>query len=198
MSAGMTVWAQPGAQAAGWTHGTTLNVFAGAATDSSSTGPVGGAAIGWEFTPRIAIEGSGYWFDRAANADAFAAAVKVQGGLIASRVAMPFVEAGVGLYRASFEPTATAVPDFYRRRISTGPQGPGTTHTFTDPAFVFGGGVNVFLSRHLAIRPHVEAMAVRRDRHDYLVTSAAVRVAYYFESRPVTPLRGSNDRRRPR
>jgi hypothetical protein len=78
------------------------------------------------------------------------------------------------------------MPEFYRRRV--GP-GFGTTHTFTDPSFVVGGGVNVFTSRHWAIRPEVEAIVVRRQSRSYVVTAVTVGVAYHFEEHPVTPPR---------
>ena len=43
-----------------WSHGTTLNVFAGAGTDASETSPLAGTSVGWEITPTTAVEGSGY------------------------------------------------------------------------------------------------------------------------------------------
>jgi hypothetical protein len=36
--------------------------------------------------------------------------------------------------------------------------------TFTDPSLAFGGGVNVFVSRQIAVRPEVDATIVMRDR----------------------------------
>lgn len=181
--------AQPVPRGNDWSYGTTLNVFAGAGADSSNTIPLAGTSLGWEITPRLAVEGSGYWLDRGTGADAFAAALKLQTGLIGPHTAVPFLEAGVGLYRASFDPTASTVPDFYRRRMAASTTGPGATTTFTDPSFIFGGGVNVFVTRHIAIRPDVEAMVVRRDSQNYVVTVVAVHMAYHFESHPVTPAR---------
>jgi hypothetical protein len=171
---------------ADWSHGTTLNAFVGAGADGSKTGPLAGGSIGWEVTPRVAIEGTGYWLDRGTGADAFAAALKLQAGLTRSEKAVPFLQAGVGLYRAAFEPTAEPIPEFYSRRISAD-TGPGTTHTFTDPSFIFGGGLNVFLTRHVTIRPDVEVIVVRDDSQTYVVTAVAVRFAYHFEEHPVTP-----------
>jgi outer membrane protein with beta-barrel domain len=167
-----------------WGRGTTLNVFAGTAADSSNAKPLVGTSVGWEVTPRLAIEGSGYWIERGTGASSFAAALKLQTGLTAPHVAVPFLEAGVGLFRASFEPTATAVPDFYRRRMLGATAEVGATDTFTDPSFVVGGGINIFVTPHIAIRPDVETMIVRRDAQTYVVTAAAVHVAYHFESHP--------------
>ena len=181
--------AQPALQANEWSHGTTLNVLAGAGTDSSDTGAVAGTSVGWEITPSMAIEGSGYWLDRGPGANAFAAALKLQVGLLVPHKAVHFLEAGVGLYRASFDPIATAVPDFYRRRMAA--TSPRLRDTFTDPSFVLGGGVNIFVTQHFVIRPDVESMIVRRDGRSLPVTAVAVHVAYHFENHPVTPTRGS-------
>jgi len=49
--------------AAMWRRGTTLNLFGGAAATSNDQGPIAGGAVGWEVTPRIALEGSGTWFE---------------------------------------------------------------------------------------------------------------------------------------
>jgi hypothetical protein len=43
-----------------WRQGTTLAVFGGAAT-GSGTRVATGAAVGWEFLPRLTIDGSGVW-----------------------------------------------------------------------------------------------------------------------------------------
>jgi Outer membrane protein beta-barrel domain len=173
----------------GWTHGTTVNVFSGAARADADTQPMIGASIGWEISPAIAIEGSGYWFDHHENAERFAAALKLQVGMPGTHPIVPFLAAGVGLYRASFDPASTDIPAFYRDRIGTAGATPGSLNAFTDPSFVFGGGVNFFVSRHIAIRPDVEAMWVRRNAQGFLATIAAVHLAYHFEDHPITPRR---------
>ncbi len=86
-----------------WSHGTTLNVFAGAASASSETGPLLGGAVGWEVIRWFALEGSGARLDRPNGADAFAAELKAIVGLPGAHAIVPFVEGGVGLYRASFD-----------------------------------------------------------------------------------------------
>jgi hypothetical protein len=58
---------------------------------------------------------------------------------------------------------------------------------FMDPSVVIGGGANLFVSRHYAIRPAVDATIVMRDGHTQTVTSAVVHVTYHFEDHPVTP-----------
>jgi hypothetical protein len=161
-------------------HATTLNVFAGAGTDSSQTGPVAGMAMGWEATPLLALEGSGSWLDRGDGADAFAAAFKVQARLQSLRTVVPYVEAGFGMYRAWFDPDSTAIPEFYQNRITA------TDRTVTDPAFVVGGGVSVFASRRISIRPEIETLLVRDHGRNYFVTTFAARLAYHFGDRPIT------------
>jgi hypothetical protein len=54
---------------------------------------------------------------------------------------------------------------------------------------VFGGGVSLFASRRISIRPDVETMLVRADGQSYFVTTFAARLAYHFEEHPVTPAR---------
>jgi hypothetical protein len=169
-----------------WGYGTTLSGAVGVAFDSEHTGSALGAAVGWELTPKVAIEGGASWLDRGPGADGFSAALKLRAAMFGRDRAAPFVTAGVGMYRAAYSREAVEVPPFHRRRMA-----PGLTdrQTFTDPALVFGGGVNVFLNRHFAIRPDVEAMVVMRDSHSYVVTTAAVHLAFHFEDHPVTPSR---------
>lgn len=81
------------------------------------------------------------------------------------------------------------MPEFYSRRVSGTDPGLTAPKTLTDPAFLFGGGVNFQLSRHLALRPDVEVMMVFDDSHNYWVTGVAVHFAYHFEDHPVTPFR---------
>jgi hypothetical protein len=147
-----------------WAHGTTLNVFVGAGVDASETNPVGGGSVGWELWPNLAIEGSGYWFHRDSGDDAFAAALKAQVGLMAGRSAVPFLEAGVGLYGTPLDSGMS-----------------------TDPSFLFGGGVNVYLTRQIVLRPAVEIMVVRRASQTDVVPVAAISFAYHFEDHPITP-----------
>jgi hypothetical protein len=162
-------------------HATTLNVFAGAGTDSSETGLVAGMAMGWDATRLLALEGSGSWLDRGDGADAFSAAVKLQARLRTARPVIPFVEGGFGMYRAWFDPGSTVIPEFYQDRITA------TDRTVTDPAFVFGGGVSLFASRRISIRPEAETMLVRSGGQNYFVTTFAARFVYHFEDRPITP-----------
>ncbi len=177
--------AQPPAATNAWTHGTTINVFGGTARDASRTSGVLGGAFGWEITPQIGVEASGQWFDRGHASDAFGADLRLQAALTHPHGAVPFVEAGVGFFRASFGAGAVDVPAFYRLRMGQGHL-LGVRQVFTDPSFTVGGGVNVYLTRHLAIRPAVDATFITRggSGHDTLATFT-VHVAYHFEPHPL-------------
>ena len=184
-----SAWAQTDIRPNEWSRGTTLDGFAGVGVDSSTSGPVLGGAVGWEVTPRLAIEGSGSWFEFGDARAAFAGAMKVRARLSGRRTIDPFVQGGVGLYRTTFAPGATEVPAFYRRRMV----GNNTVHnvgtTFTDPTLVAGGGVNIFVNRHLSLRPDVTAAIVLRHRRSHVLTTVAVHAVYHFEDHPVTPRR---------
>ena len=106
------------------------------------------------------------------------------------RPAVPFVKGGVGLYRASFDSSVADIPDFYRRRLGPGEPAVGRSHAFRDPSVVVGGGLNLFATRHIALRPEIEAMVVRRQSRSHVVTAVMMHVAYHFEDHPVTPARG--------
>lgn len=167
-----------------WRHGTMLNVFGGlAASDDRS--PLARGALGWEITPRIALEGSGAWFEWGDGSHGFGAALRVLVPLRTSRPMVPFLAGGVGLYRAWYEVTDATMPEFYRRRTGGRPEGFGGSATFTDPSLVVGGGVNVFVSRHVAIRPDVDATVVMRNSRARVMATATVHLAYHFEDHPI-------------
>ena len=170
--------------AADWTHGSTVSMETGVATDSSATGPLIGGALGWEVVPRLMFEGSARWADRHGDTTGFNAALKDRAGLRRSDVS-PFVEGGVGLYRLNAM-TLSDAPSFYQGR---GPNTTGVRQTFTDPSFHLGAGLNVFVSRRLAIQPAAEAMMVTRSSTSYTTGLFAIRAVYHFEDHPVTPSR---------
>ena len=168
-----------------WHQGSTLGLHGGiAAADSLSTA-FGGGSIGWEMTPRFGIEGSGDWIGISGRDDAFAASLTAHVSAVGGRGIRAIVLGGVGLYHASFGPASKLVPGFYGRRL-------GETHrlrgsSFTDPSVVLGVGVNAFLNRHWAVQPDVREILVLRGGRSYPVTTVALRLAYHFEDRPITP-----------
>ena len=172
-----------------WSRGSTVEVFGGVATADSRAGALAGGGLGWELTPRFGVDGSAAWLDRPGPRDAFAAALTAHLGVFGRRSVGPFVKGGVGLYRVSFEGPPQSLPDFYRRRLGAGESTLGSSSTFTDPTVVIGGGVNLFTTRHIALRPEIEAIVLRRDSRSHVVTAVTFRVAYHFEDHPMTPSR---------
>ena len=169
-----------------WSRGTTLSGFAGMATDGDHLGPVIGGVAGYEITPRFTIEGSGSWLEFGEGMNAFAGAIKLRARLSGRRTVDPFVLGGVGFYRASFDRPSSVAPGFYRNRLRSPGTGLGDT-SFTDPALVVGAGVNVFVTRHVALRPDVESFIVLRDGRSLAVTSLSLHAVFHIESHPVTP-----------
>jgi hypothetical protein len=165
-------------------HGATVAVAAGMASGSSDGGGLASGSMGWEFNRRVGLEASGSWFDRGTGADAFATALTVQTNLTRWHSWVPFVEGGPAMYRASFDTSRRALPDFYRGRSA---DTSAATVAFRDPAFVVGGGINVFTLGHLAIRPTVDVLMVARNASGYHVGSFAVRGVYYFETHAAAP-----------
>ena len=169
-----------------WSRGTTLSGFAGMATDGDHWGPVIGGVAGYEITPRFTIEGSGSWLEFGEGMNAFAGAIKLRARLSGRRTVDPFVLGGVGFYRASFDRPSSVAPGFYRNRLRAQGTGLGDT-SFTDPALVVGAGVNVFVTRHFALRPDVESFIILRNRRSMAVTTLSLHAVFHIESHPVTP-----------
>jgi opacity protein-like surface antigen len=167
-----------------WSHGTTLNVFTGGALGGNDRASIKGAAFGWEVRPWFALEGGATWIEWEKNANAFTPAITAQLGLPTAGRVVPFVAGGVGLYHVSFDRTDVEMPHFYRGRL-TSMNALSSAITFTDPSVVGGGGVNVFVTRKWTIRPEVLATVAVRDSRSFVVTTAAVRLGYHFESHPV-------------
>lgn len=165
-------------------RGTTLTGFVGAAVDPNESAPLAGGSAGWRLTPRVAIEGSGLWIDRNDGATAFAASLNAELALGSHHTTTPFVQGGVGLYTARFTTVSTSIPEFYARRLQAHE---GTT--FTDPTLTGGGGVNIDISRRVALRPDVQAIVVMRSSHAFVSTAFRLHLVYHFEDHPVTPTR---------
>ena len=169
-------------------HCTSLSVFGGVSTADSDAGGLFGGSFGWQVSPWIGIEGNATWLDRAGSETGFSGAVNTHMNLMTDHRALPFVTAGFGLYHASFDSADTAAPKFYLDRF-TSTANAAPRQKFTDPAFVTGGGVNLFVSQNLAVRPQAEAMFVFRDGQTHLVPVFSVHVAYHFSDHPITSSR---------
>ena len=172
-----------------WSHGTTLNLFAGAASEPMKGAFTAGGAIGWQLTPALAIEGTGGWIDSQSSSAWFTAALKAQARLAYAGGTNPYVEGGIGLCRATFDAGQANVPTLYQKRMMEAPETSMMAHTFTDPTFAFGAGLNIIATRHIAVRPAVEVTMVFRNSNTFTMTAGVVRLAYHFENHPVTPAR---------
>lgn len=178
-------WAQTVA-ATEWRTGTTLSGFLGAASPSSDTNVATGLALGWEITPHFTLEGRGTWLGVRQDVDAFAATFGARFPLLPARPVVPFASVGAGVYIASFRSMSGSVPAFYRRRMIDG-EGAFSDRTFDDFTVALGGGVDAFLSRHLALRPELTVLLVTSRSGTRAVPVYGVHLAYHFESHPITP-----------
>lgn len=168
-----------------WRQGTALAVFGGVTTSSGSSAATGGT-VSWEMLPRLTIDGSGTWHTRQRGVSAFTGLMGVRVNVTPPARVVPFVSAGVGLHRASIAAAASEVPAFYRKRIADGAFGP-RDHTFNDFALSIGGGTDVFLRRHVALRPDVRVIVARGSGQTHTVAVYGLHLAVHFEEHPVTP-----------
>jgi hypothetical protein len=163
-----------------WTHGTTLDLFGGAALAPSADprGALGGT-IGWEINHRVGIEGAGAWIIPRQSDQAFMAELKTVVNLTRPNTAVPFVGAGVGMYLATFDAGSGSIPPFYQQRMSGAVA--GSSQSFTDPSLILSGGFSLIVNRHVSVRPEVSVRWVLHDSDSYAVTMIAVHAIYHFE-----------------
>jgi hypothetical protein len=127
----------------------------------------------------FSIEGGGTWLAARQADDGFAAELKALVNVTRPNRVVPFVGAGIGLYRASFDTARGPLPDFYQRRLTGSPL--TARPTFTDPSFVLGTGVDFFMGSHVSVRPDLSVRFVTRNSESYAVTLATMHVTYHFE-----------------
>jgi hypothetical protein len=183
---GGTLPALAQARAHDWSEGSSVNLFGGLSTDGDAGGGVIGGGAGWAMTPLFGLEGRVGWSKGVSDTDAFGASLTARFSPRTPRTSVPFVRAGVGLYRASFD-TQADIPEFYRRRLTEGDLAHNHRASMTDPSILLGAGLDVWVSRHVAMRPEIEVTTALADGRGYLVTNVTFHVIYNFESRPVTP-----------
>jgi hypothetical protein len=161
---------------AAWQQGATLSGFAGAAA-ADTTRLAAGTALGWEVTPHLTVEGRGVWLpDDSGSTDFFA----WLGALVPFRPAtslVPFASAGVGMYRSTVTASSTDVPSFYRDRLAAG----ASRAIFEDVLLTAGGGADVFVSSHFAVRPEVSLLVVTTRSDRRAAVMYGVHLAYHFE-----------------
>ena len=168
------------AQSSQWTHGTTLDLFGGAAlAPSADMRAALGGTIGWEVNHHVGIEGAGTWVVPREHDQAFMAELKGVFNLTSPNAAVPFVGAGVGMYLATFDVGSSSIPAFYQPRMTSAPA--GSSQSFTDPSLILTGGFNIMTSRHVSSKPEVSVRWVLHDSNSYAVTVLAVHAIYHFE-----------------
>ena len=161
-----------------WQPGTTLVGFVGASSAAADTAPAAGAAIGWELTPHFTIEGRGTWLHHDPGLTDFSASINALVSLLRPRSIVPFALAGFGMYGATVDARSPDVPAFYRDRMPSGEDRP----VFEDLLLVFGGGVDVFVTSHLTLRPEVTVNLITTRADRLTRTVYGVHLAYHFEA----------------
>ena len=161
-----------------WQPGTTLTGFVGASATAVDTAPAAGTALGWELTPHLTIEGRGTWLRHDRGLTDFSASVNALVSLLPPRSVVPFALAGFGMYGATVDSRSPDVPAFYRDRMPSDADRP----VFEDLLLAFGGGAEVFVTSHLALRPEVTLYVITTRDGRLTRTVYGVNLAYHFEA----------------
>ena len=174
-----------------WHQGSALSLFGGIATPDGGSGPAVGGTITWEATPRLGLDAGAVWLRGGPHDDAIAGTVGARYALTGSRPWRPYLSAGAGVYRATFDDDDTrGMPGFYHSRMMQAPSPAfGPRRTFSDFAMRVGGGAEFFASRHISIRPEAQFVIAIRRPDTHVVPIFGVHLVYHFESHPITPAR---------
>jgi hypothetical protein len=161
-----------------WQPGTTLGAFVGASGTAANTAPAAGTTLGWELTPHFTIEGRGTWLRHDQGLTDFSASLNALISLLRPRSVVPFVLVGFGMYGATVDARSSDLPAFYRDRTPPNEDRP----VFEDLLLTCGGGIDVFLTSHLALRPEATMYVI--TTRDGRLTKAVygVHLAYHFEA----------------
>jgi hypothetical protein len=153
-----------------------VSAFAGGGRASGNVDPATGASLGVELTPRVALEGRVRWFNAPGPQDAYATDLGIRYTVGARTFSAPYLAAGIGLYDAYFPQASEAIPSFYRKRLDA-----GGGQAFRDLTWTFGGGADLFITGHVALRPDAGLLLVT-TRHDARVVPVyGIHLAYFFE-----------------
>jgi len=165
--------------------GTTLSGFGGLTGDSGGVAPATGLELGWEMTHLVTVEGTTIWSVPGTGQQDFGVTIGPRFNLAHNRRRVPFVAAGVGMYRASFDRLTGQVPSFYADRLQ--PADRVDTHrTFDDFVLSVGGGAEFFIHDHWAVRPDVRLMTVFSGSDVRWITAFGGHLAYHFDRRHLT------------
>ena len=172
-----------------WRVGTALSGFVGGASTNGNTDPAFAATVGWEMTPYFTLEARGLGIS-GPDVRSMAALIGPRFNLLGRRQIVPFVSTAVGVQNASVHLDGTSVPAFYRDRVAMSDTSvAGGRRSFDDLAVTIGSGLDVFVSRHLALRPDAQILLVHYSGRTQTIGVFGVHLAYHFEDRNVTPSR---------
>ena len=169
-----------------WRSGTALSGFVGSASTSGRTDPAVAASVGWEMTPYFTLEGRGLAIS-GGDVRSMAALIGPRFNLFGRRQIVPFVSTAVGVQNASVHVDRPRVPAFYRDRGAVSDTSVGGRQSFNDLAVTIGSGLDLFVSRHLALRPDAQLLLVHASGRTERIGVFGVHLAYHFEERNVTP-----------
>jgi hypothetical protein len=155
-----------------------ISVFGGGARASGNVDPTSGASLGVELRPRLALEGRVHWFNVPGQQAAYATDLGIRYTVAARTFTAPFLSAGVGLYDAYFPRASGTIPSFYRSRMDA----EGGGQAFRDVAWTLGGGADLFVTGHVALRPDAVLLMVTTRRDARVVPVYGIHIAYFFES----------------
>jgi hypothetical protein len=160
--------------------GTTLSAFAGGAADTEGAAPAAGLNVGWEITRRLAVEGTTLWSNPGNGQHDFSVVLGSKFNVIKMHPGAFFATAGAGMYRATFDSLAGTLPSFYGNRLSASER-LDVHGTFDDFVASVGGGAELFVNGHWALRPDVRVLAVFGNSDVRWVTTVGAHLAYHFE-----------------
>ena len=166
-----------------------LTASTGIASVADDAGLALGASASWIVSDRWGLEIGGTWLKRPGDQEALAVQATAQYWLRSSGRALPYLRAGLAAYAMTLD-TSDAAPEFYRARLDAADTFLRNRHTFTDPALVIGGGVDVQVSRSVHLRPAMQVLAVMRNGDRLIVPMASMDVAYHFDVPVIAPRRG--------
>jgi hypothetical protein len=164
-------------------RGAELSLFGGASVSATGAGPSFGWSLGWRPTNRIAIEGSASWVGEP-HTDGFAAVFGPRFYLRATGRTTAFVTTEVGLFHASVSPLDPEAPRFYLDRM---PATVPVEEVFNDFVAALGGGLDLRLTGHLWMRPHVRVLMVVDGWRMRTLAVPGVHLTYKFGEPVGTP-----------
>ena len=167
-------------------RGTELDALVAAGSTEIHTGPAVAAIAGWRLSGWARAEARAAWLARGSGADAFEADLGATFNVIRGPRLSPYVGAGFGLYRASFDSAAAPMSTFYAQRLTRSVPA-SQQQVFTDPVFRASAGIDWRLTGRIALRPEASALFVRRDGRGETIGLIGLRVGFRFEDHPVTP-----------